>query len=62
VRQGHWPPHTQLYNLVLGGSHTMRLDGYLVTGWPNEHDFDYDAWRPKDVRFTYNRRRIRKIA
>jgi hypothetical protein len=37
-------PETQLYNLVLGGSHTYYVDGYAVTGWPNEEDFDYDAW------------------
>lgn len=39
-------PTLQLYNLVLAGSHTMRVDGYLVTGWPREDDFDYDAWEP----------------
>ena len=37
-------PETQLYNLVLGGSHTYYVDGYAVTGWPNEEDFDYDVW------------------
>jgi hypothetical protein len=40
------PPETQLYNLVIGGSHTYHVDGYAVTGWPREDDFDYDAWRP----------------
>jgi len=44
-------PSLQLYNLVLGGSHTMRVDGYVVTGWPQEHDFDYDAWQPKTRRY-----------
>lgn len=38
------PPETQLYNLVLSGSHTYHVDGYAVTGWPNEDDFDYDTW------------------
>jgi hypothetical protein len=38
------PPETQLYNLVVSGSHTYHVDGYAVTGWPNENDFDYDAW------------------
>ena len=38
------PPETQLYNLVLSGSHTYHVDGYTVTGWPNEDDFDYDTW------------------
>lgn len=38
------PEDTQLYNLVMGGSHTYHVDGYAVTGWPNELDFDYDNW------------------
>jgi len=37
-------PETQLYNLVISGSHTYHVDGYAVTGWPNEEDFDYDEW------------------
>jgi hypothetical protein len=40
-------PETQLYNLVVGGSHTYCVDGYAVTGWPNEEDFDYDTWTVK---------------
>lgn len=38
------PPETPLYNLVIGGSHTYHVDGYAVTGWPREDDFDYDTW------------------
>ena len=38
------PPETQLYNLVVSGSHTYHVDGYAVTGWPREDDFDYDVW------------------
>jgi Hom_end-associated Hint len=38
------PADTQLYNLVVGGSHTYHVDGYAVTGWPREDDFDYDNW------------------
>jgi hypothetical protein len=38
------PPETQLYNLVVDGSHTYHVEGYAVTGWPHEDDFDYDAW------------------
>jgi hypothetical protein len=38
-------PETQLYNLVLSGSHTYHVDGYAVTGWPNEENFDYDEWK-----------------
>lgn len=41
------PPETQLYNLVVSGSHTYHVDGYAVTGWPREDDFDYDAWVAK---------------
>ena len=41
------PPETQLYNLVVGGSHTFHVDGYAVTGWPREDDFDYDSWTPR---------------
>jgi hypothetical protein len=37
-------PETKLYNLVVGGSHTYHADGYAVTGWPREDDFDYDKW------------------
>jgi hypothetical protein len=43
------PPETQLYNLVVAGSHTYHVDGYAVTGWPREDDFDYDAWVQKSV-------------
>jgi hypothetical protein len=40
------PADTQLYNLVVSGSHTYHVDGYAVTGWPSEEDFDYDTWIP----------------
>jgi hypothetical protein len=42
-------PETQLYNLVMGGSHTYHVDGYAVTGWPREDDWDYDTWTPRVV-------------
>jgi hypothetical protein len=41
------PAETQLYNLVVSGSHTFCVDGYAVTGWPREDDFDYDTWTPR---------------
>jgi hypothetical protein len=41
------PEDTQLYNLVIDGSHTYHVDGYAVTGWPSELDFDYDIWSLK---------------
>ena len=37
---------TPLYNLVTGGSHTYHADGYAVTGWPSESDFNYATWSP----------------
>jgi hypothetical protein len=37
-------PFTQVYHLVIDGSHTYCVDGYAVTGWPREDDFDYDTW------------------
>jgi hypothetical protein len=40
------PPETQLYNLVVNGSHTYYVEGYAVTGWPREDDFDYENWEP----------------
>jgi hypothetical protein len=40
------PPDTKLYNFVVGGSHTYFVNGYAVTGWPREDDFDYDKWEP----------------
>jgi hypothetical protein len=41
------PFQTPLYNLVVGGSHTYHANGYAVTGWPREDDFDYEAWIPR---------------
>ena len=40
------PPQTRLYNFVVGGSHTYFVNGYCVTGWPREDDFDYQTWQP----------------
>lgn len=40
-------PFTKVYHLVVGGSHTFLVEGYAVTGWATESDFDYDAWTPK---------------
>jgi hypothetical protein len=37
-------PFTQLYHLVVDGSHTYTADGYAVTGWAREDDFNYDTW------------------
>ena len=45
----HLPPETPLYNLVVGGSHTYHVNGYAVTGWPREDDFDYDRWTKRSA-------------
>lgn len=37
-------PFTQVYHLVMGGSHTFIVDGYAVSGWCREDDFNYDTW------------------
>jgi hypothetical protein len=39
-------PDENLYHLVVSGSHTYNVDGYAVTGWAHELDFDYDTWTP----------------
>ncbi len=44
MREYSLSPDTQLYNLVVDGSHTYMVNGYAVTGWPREDDFDYDTW------------------
>ena len=46
------PVDTQLYNLVLAGSHTYFVDGYLVSGFFNAQDFDYATWTPKARAWT----------
>ena len=46
ILQYSLPPETPLYNLVVAGSHTYTVNGYAVTGWPREDDFDYDTWQP----------------
>ena len=38
------PRNTPVYHLAVSGSHTYVVDGYAVSGWPNESDFNYDTW------------------
>jgi len=38
-------PFTRLYHLVVSGSHTFCVDGYAVTGWADDTDFDYETWK-----------------
>jgi hypothetical protein len=40
-------PFTEVYHLVVDGSHTYNVEGYAVTGWATDTDFDYDTWTPK---------------
>jgi hypothetical protein len=40
-------PFTQVYHLVVGGSHTYIVEDYAVSAWPREDDFNYDAWVPR---------------
>lgn len=41
------PYTTPVYHLAVSGSHTYLVDGYAVSGWPNEDDFNYDTWTPR---------------
>lgn len=40
-------PFTQVYHLVVDGSHTYIVDNYAVSAWPNEDDFNFDTWTSK---------------
>lgn len=40
-------PTTPVYHLAVSGSHTYVVDGYAVSAWPREDDFDYDTWTPR---------------
>jgi hypothetical protein len=42
-------PQDILFNLKVSGSHTYHVDGFAVTGWPSELDFDYDTWTTKNA-------------
>lgn len=37
-------PQTQLYNLVVDGSHIFQADGFPVSGFARDDDFDYARW------------------
>ncbi|CAB4182258.1 hypothetical protein UFOVP1071_196 [uncultured Caudovirales phage] len=45
IESYYLPPETKLYNFVMSGSHTYSADGYFVTGWPRDDDFDYIEWK-----------------
>ena len=52
VKKQTYDPNTRLYNFVLGGSHTYYVNGYCVTAWPRDDDFDYINWVAKDKKLT----------
>ena len=52
ITEQQHPADTQLYNLVLGGSHTYFVEGYCVTGFINNKDFDYTTWTAKGQPWT----------
>jgi len=45
-------PDTKVYDLVTSGSHTYIVNGYAVSGWIRDDDFDYDLWTPNGVTLT----------
>ena len=53
------PPETQLYSFVLSGSHTYFVEGYAVTGWARDDDFDYDTWESTGKKLTIEDYRIK---
>ena len=52
-------PETQLYNLVLSGSHTYYVQGYCVTGFGHDYDFDYRTWQSKGTSWSADNYRER---
>jgi hypothetical protein len=33
-----------VYSLVMSGSHTFLANGFIVSGWARDDDFDYEPW------------------
>ena len=46
------PDNTQLYDLVVSDSHTYFVNGYAVTGWPRDDNWDYITWTSTGVILT----------
>jgi hypothetical protein len=36
--------HEEVYSLVMAGSHTFLANGFIVSGWARDDDFDYAPW------------------
>jgi hypothetical protein len=41
-----WRPNPEMYvyTLVLDGSHSHVVNGYIASGWARDDDFDYTTW------------------
>lgn len=37
-----------VYSLVTDGSHAHFCNGFVVSAWATDKDFDYDTWTPRD--------------
>jgi hypothetical protein len=35
-----------VHTLVMGGSHTFVANGFVVSGWARDDDYDYETWTP----------------
>ena len=38
------PEGEEVYSLVMSGSHTFLANGFIVSGWARDDDFDYTPW------------------
>ena len=45
-------PHTKVYDLITTGSHTYIVNGYAVSGWIRDDDFDYQTWTSNNITLT----------
>ena len=46
------PTNTIVYDLVVSDSHTYFVNGYAVTGWPRDDNWDYTSWTSTGVILT----------
>lgn len=65
IEKYNLPESTLLFNLVVGGSHTYTVNGYAVSGWIRDDDFDYETWTNQNVQKvdveTYNISRAKEL-
>ena len=43
------PPEALVYSFVMSGSHTFTANGFIVSGWARDDDFDYGTWTPRET-------------